>query len=336
MKAIYILLVTNLLNTFILHYNNKFIIAKLFMALNNKKSFYNILGVSNNARIEDIIKAYKKLALKHHPDKPGGNNNTFKKLSEAYTALKNTETRKKYNNRRQHSYKSTHNKKSTHKKSNRDSTRRNSTSRKHNAPRIHHVHDDKNYDKQGIKINKVGRWIDANDIQADAFRRFEDINNLNKAIKAINIDGSEFNICRLGLKQGIYISINGEYYPIINFDNIKIYNNICEWVSDKDYETALGFNRITSLYLDFIYNNHDKSINIRPQTNYMGKQLDYSIQISLELIIDVKDPLYYQVLGYIQKAGQDESEIIVISNNNNFISTYKYISSNCTRLLAKT
>lgn len=56
----------------------------------NKEHYYKVLKLTPNATKEDIKKAYKKMALKYHPDK---NNNAewatkkFKEISEAYYAL---------------------------------------------------------------------------------------------------------------------------------------------------------------------------------------------------------------------------------------------------------
>ncbi|MFA5382986.1 MAG: DnaJ domain-containing protein, partial [Candidatus Micrarchaeia archaeon] len=50
------------------------------------KDYYNVLGVSKDASAEEIKKAYRKLAMKHHPDK-GGDQEKFKELSEAYAVL---------------------------------------------------------------------------------------------------------------------------------------------------------------------------------------------------------------------------------------------------------
>src|SRR3989344_554405 len=60
-----------------------------------KKDYYEILGLKKNAGKEEIKKAYKKLALKHHPDK-GGNEEKFKELSEAYAVLSEDNKRKVY------------------------------------------------------------------------------------------------------------------------------------------------------------------------------------------------------------------------------------------------
>ena len=62
-----------------------------------KKDYYEILGVNKHAGKEEIKKAYKKLAIKHHPDK-GGDAEKFKELSEAYAVLSDEEKRGVYDN----------------------------------------------------------------------------------------------------------------------------------------------------------------------------------------------------------------------------------------------
>lgn len=56
---------------------------------------YEILGIGKDASETDIKKAYRKLAIKHHPDK-GGDEETFKKISHAYGILSDPEKRKQY------------------------------------------------------------------------------------------------------------------------------------------------------------------------------------------------------------------------------------------------
>lgn len=63
------------------------------------KDYYKILGVTKSASQEDIKKAYRKLAVKYHPDKTKGDKeaeNKFKEVSEAYEVLKDPEKRRKY------------------------------------------------------------------------------------------------------------------------------------------------------------------------------------------------------------------------------------------------
>ena len=64
-----------------------------------KEDYYKILGVSRNASKEELKKAYRKLALKYHPDKNKGDKQSeekFKKINEAYAVLSNDEKRKQY------------------------------------------------------------------------------------------------------------------------------------------------------------------------------------------------------------------------------------------------
>ena len=59
------------------------------------KNLYEILAVAKDATAEQIKKAYRKLAMKHHPDK-GGDELQFKELSKAYSVLSDEDKRKRY------------------------------------------------------------------------------------------------------------------------------------------------------------------------------------------------------------------------------------------------
>src|SRR6266568_5540207 len=64
-----------------------------------KQDFYELLGVQRGASAEDIKKAYRKLAMQHHPDKNPGDKaaeHRFKELSEAYDILKDDQKRAAY------------------------------------------------------------------------------------------------------------------------------------------------------------------------------------------------------------------------------------------------
>ena len=62
-----------------------------------KRDFYDVLGVSKNASPEELKSAYRKLAVKHHPDKNPGDKaseDKFKEAGEAYGILSDKEKNK--------------------------------------------------------------------------------------------------------------------------------------------------------------------------------------------------------------------------------------------------
>jgi curved DNA-binding protein len=63
------------------------------------EDYYQLLGVKKDASKEDIKKAYRKLAMKYHPDHTKGDKTAeekFKKISEAYAVLSDKKKRKEY------------------------------------------------------------------------------------------------------------------------------------------------------------------------------------------------------------------------------------------------
>lgn len=65
----------------------------------NKRDYYEVLGVSKSATADEIKKAYRKAALKYHPDKNPGDKEAeekFKEAAEAYDVLSDTQKRSRY------------------------------------------------------------------------------------------------------------------------------------------------------------------------------------------------------------------------------------------------
>ena len=63
------------------------------------KDYYNVLGVSKNASDEELKRAYRKLAMKYHPDRNPNKKEAeerFKEINEAYAVLSDKEKRKQY------------------------------------------------------------------------------------------------------------------------------------------------------------------------------------------------------------------------------------------------
>jgi molecular chaperone DnaJ len=67
--------------------------------LNNKRDYYEVLGLSRDASVQEIKSSYRKLAIKYHPDKNSGDKNAeekFKEAAEAYSVLSDPEKRARY------------------------------------------------------------------------------------------------------------------------------------------------------------------------------------------------------------------------------------------------
>ncbi len=66
---------------------------------NSAMDYYQILGLNENASQDDIKKAYKKLAMKNHPDR-GGDTKKFQEISQAYDTLSDNQKRAQYDAQR--------------------------------------------------------------------------------------------------------------------------------------------------------------------------------------------------------------------------------------------
>jgi molecular chaperone DnaJ len=65
----------------------------------SKRDYYEVLGVARNASEDELKKAYRRLAMKHHPDRnpdDAGAEATFKEAKEAYEMLSDASKRRAY------------------------------------------------------------------------------------------------------------------------------------------------------------------------------------------------------------------------------------------------
>ena len=66
-----------------------------------KKDYYKVLEVNENASFEEIKKTYRKLAFQYHPDKNPGREEMMKEINEAYAVLSDERKRREYDSYRQ-------------------------------------------------------------------------------------------------------------------------------------------------------------------------------------------------------------------------------------------
>ena len=59
-------------------------------------NYYECLGINKNASKDEIKKAFRKLSLQYHPDRPNGNSDKFKQINEAYETLGDPQKKKMY------------------------------------------------------------------------------------------------------------------------------------------------------------------------------------------------------------------------------------------------
>src|SRR5215831_5721584 len=71
----------------------------MLATMGTKRDYYEVLSVGRSANEQDLKSAYRKLAVKHHPDKNPGDPHAeekFKEAAEAYAVLSDPEQRRRY------------------------------------------------------------------------------------------------------------------------------------------------------------------------------------------------------------------------------------------------
>ena len=61
-----------------------------------KRDYYEVLGIGKDASADEIKKAFRRAAIRYHPDKEGGDEEKFKEVNEAYEVLKDPSKRQRY------------------------------------------------------------------------------------------------------------------------------------------------------------------------------------------------------------------------------------------------
>jgi curved DNA-binding protein CbpA len=144
------------------------------------KDYYYILGLKENASLEEVKKAYRKLSLKFHPDKNDGDTffaERFKDINEAYEILSNLNLREKYDNAR----------------------RNNSSSKPHQqgvnfTPEIEFFSCDKKEFEYDEEITFSWRTINANRVSIKPFGPVEPIGKRTYRIKNFKNQSLEFEL----------------------------------------------------------------------------------------------------------------------------------------------
>lgn len=192
------------------------------------KDYYYIIGVKENASIDEIKKAYRKLSIKFHPDKNDGDpffTDRFKEILEAYEVLSDLKRREKYDYQR------------SHKES------KNSDSHTNFLPIIDFFNADKSYFEYDGEITFSWKTINADFVSIIPFGKVEVIGKKTYRLKNIKNETLKFELkaCNTLIDKTISMTLvltNKTYKEFEHEIRLKIENEKYEEHKKQEYSES--------------------------------------------------------------------------------------------------
>lgn len=226
---------------------------------NNSEDYYSILGVPKTATLDEITKAYHKLALKYHPDKTQKNDSRFKIISKAYSNLSSLLSNNRTMRQSSRYTTNTHNRTS---RSSKPSKPRRVRTLNNNIPL--EIHEDEKEQLKNSMIYISGTWeniLDSKVLFPEELKGFLQF-QYTEVFTKLEMTSPENNERYVS---AIYRTDNGKGFielnrgtiskeiltaQLINFDNIKVYNT-------KSKKFYIPEQYIKEAYANFIITNNN-------------------------------------------------------------------------------